>query len=257
MITRLDSAAIDGLKEALARFTFKPVAHLSYLKRDQVEAYWLDEITAELGDATSVAFVVRDQELVKGLVLYTDSPWDTKVVGHRIGFLKHLAAKTEDAQSSDTLDALLDEAIRHAASNGIECLMCKVQALQFKAVHALERHGFLLTDTNLDFVFDSSRTPSESTSVAKRAKGLTTRLATLEDLPEVLAISEEAFANHFGRYNSDPRMPQGTAKEVYREWVRSSFRGWADLILVAKIESKIVGFGVWKNALPLEAQYRL
>ena len=37
MIARLDLAAIDDLKNALPRFAHKPLAHLSYLKRDQVE----------------------------------------------------------------------------------------------------------------------------------------------------------------------------------------------------------------------------
>jgi ribosomal protein S18 acetylase RimI-like enzyme len=257
MIARLDLAAVADLKEALPRFAHRPVAHLSHLRPEQVVAYWLDEITEDLTDESSVAFVSRGRELIEGLVLYADSPWDTKVVGRRIGFLKHLAAKADDARSPDMLDALLDEAIRHATSRGTECLTCKIQPLQFAAVHALERHGFLLMDTILDFVLDFSRTPLEGMSVPKRANGLTTRLATPEDLPEVLAVSEKAFANHYGRYNSDTKMPQGTATKVYREWVRSSFRGWADWILVAEIEGRIAGFGVWKKASPLEVRHAL
>ena len=50
MIARLDLAAIDELKEALPRFTHKPLPHLSYLKPDQIEGYWLDEIAQELDE---------------------------------------------------------------------------------------------------------------------------------------------------------------------------------------------------------------
>jgi hypothetical protein len=254
MIARLDLAAIADLKKALPRFAHRPVAHLSHLRPEQVVAYWLDEITEELADESSVAFAARGRELIEGLVLYADLPWDTKVVGRRIGLLKHLAAKAEDARSADMLDALLDEAIRYAASRETECLTCKIRPLQFAAVHALERHGFLLMDTILDFVFDFSRTPLEGISVPKRANGLTTRLATPEDLSEVLAVSEKAFANYFGRYNSDPKMPHGAATEVYREWVRSSFRGWADWILVAEIEGRIAGFGSVEKGVPTRSQ---
>jgi hypothetical protein len=116
MIARLDLAAIADLKKALPRFAHRPVAHLSHLRPEQVVAYWLDEITEELADESSVAFAARGRELIEGLVLYADLPWDTKVVGRRIGLLKHLAAKAEDARSADMLDALLDEAIRYAAS---------------------------------------------------------------------------------------------------------------------------------------------
>ena len=48
MIARLDLTAIGELKEALPRFTHKPLPHLSVSKPDQIEGYWLDEIAQEL-----------------------------------------------------------------------------------------------------------------------------------------------------------------------------------------------------------------
>ena len=48
MIARFDLTAIDELKRALPRFTHKPLPHLSYLKPDQIEGYWLDDIAQEL-----------------------------------------------------------------------------------------------------------------------------------------------------------------------------------------------------------------
>ncbi len=256
MIARLDLAAIDELKEALPRFAHKPLAHLSYLDRDQVEAYWLDEIARDLTDESSVAFASRISERIHGLVLYSDSPWDTKVVGRRIAVLKHIL-EADGAPDSDVLDDLLDKAIQHAGGRGIKCLTCKVQPLQLAAIHALERHGFLLMDTLLDFLFDFSRTPLESITLPKRLNGLRTRLAKPEDLPEVLALNEKAFANYFGRYNSDPKLPPGTGTKVYDEWVRSSFRGWADWILVAEVDNRIGGYAAWKKASALEVKHSL
>ncbi len=256
MIARLDLAAIDDLKESLPRFAHKPLAHLSYLKRDQIEAYWLDEIARDLTDESSIAFASRVSERINGLVLYSDSPWDTKVIGRPIAVLKHLA-EADSARGSDVLDDLLEEAIRHATSRGTECLSCKIRPLEFEAIHALERHGFLLMDTLVDFVFDFSRTPLDRISAPKRTHGVSTRLAKPEDLPELLALNEKAFANFFGRYHSDPRMPPGTGARVYDEWVRCSFRGWADWILVAEVEGTIAGYGVWKKASALEARHSI
>ena len=73
---------------------------------------------------------------------------------------------------SRVLDQLLDEVLRHAAGRGIHLLTCKVQPLQFAAIHALERHGFLLMDTLLDFFFDFSRTPFDKISPPQRLDGL-------------------------------------------------------------------------------------
>jgi hypothetical protein len=256
MIARLDLAAIGDVKNVLPRFTHRPLVHLSYLKRDQVEAYWLDEIARDLADESSAAFVSRTSERINGLALYADSPWDAQVVGRQVAIIKHLT-QAEDARDSEVLGDLLNEVVRHAASRGRQCLICKVQALHCDGIHALERQGFLLMDTLLDFLFDSSRTPLESVSVPKPLTGLRIRLAQPEDLPEVLTLNEKAFARYFGRYHSDPKMPPGTGARVYDQWVRSSFEGWADWILLAEVDDRIAGYAVWKKASPLEVKHSL
>jgi ribosomal protein S18 acetylase RimI-like enzyme len=252
MIAQLDLAAIDDLREALPRFAHKPLTHLSYLKRGQVEAYWLDEIARDLADESSIAFASQISDRINGLVLYGDSPWDTKVVGRRVAVIKHV---TEADGAQDVLDDLVGKVIRHAARRGIDCLTCKVQPLHFGAIHALERHGFHLMDTLLDFLFDFSRTPLESIAYAKRLTGLRVRLARPKDLPEVLALNEKAFAKHFGRYHADPKLPPGTGTKIYDQWVRSSFGGWADWILIAEVDGRIAGYSVWKKASELEVKH--
>jgi len=256
MIARLDLAAINDLTKALPRLTQKPLAHLPYLTRDQVEAYWLNEITQNLADESSIAFVSRSSERINGLVVCSDSPWDTKVVGRRVAVIKHFS-EADGIRDSEVLDDLLKEVVRHAARRGTECLTCKVQALHCAGIHALERQGFFLMDTLLDFLFDSSRTPIETISVPKRRNGFCTRLAKSEDLPEVLTVNAKAFARHFGRYHSDPNMPPETGAKVYDQWLRSSFEGWADWILVAKVGDRIAGYAVWKKASALEAKHSI
>jgi GNAT superfamily N-acetyltransferase len=253
MIVRLDPAAMNELKEALPRFAHKPLSHLSYLRPEQVEGYWLDDIAQELTNECSTAFASYAEDRINGLVLYGDSPWDTKVVGEPVAVIKYLVGT--GAEDSRVLDQLLDEVLRHAADRGIHLLACKVQPLQFPAIHVLERHGFLLMDTLLDFLFDFSRTPLESISVPKRLDGLRIRMAKPEDLPEVLALTDKAFAAHFGRYHSDPKMPRGTGARVYSQWVHSSFGGWADWILLAEVDDRIAGCTVWKKASALEEKH--
>jgi ribosomal protein S18 acetylase RimI-like enzyme len=253
MIARLDLAATDKLKEALPRFTHKPHPHLSYLKPEQIEGYWLDEIAQELTNECSTAFASYAGDRINGLVLYGDSPWDTKVVGKSVAVIKYLVGTNED--DARVLDQLVDEILRHAGSRGIHLVTSKVQPLQIAAIHALERHGFLLMDTLLDFFFDYSRTFFDKMSAPQRLDGLRVRLATPEDLPELLTLTETAFAKHFGRYNADPKMPAGTGTKVYQEWVRSSFSGSADWILIAEVNNRIAGYSVWKKASALEVKH--
>jgi hypothetical protein len=56
MIARFDLTAIEALKDALPRFTHKPLPHLSYLKPNQIEGYWLDDIAQELNNEGSTGF---------------------------------------------------------------------------------------------------------------------------------------------------------------------------------------------------------
>jgi ribosomal protein S18 acetylase RimI-like enzyme len=241
------------LKEALPRFTHKPLPHLSYLTPDQIDGYWLDEIARELTDKCSTAFASYAEDRIHGFVLYGDSPWDTKVIGTPVAVIKIMVGTS--AADSTVLDQLLDEVLRDAASRGIHLVTCKVQPLQFAAIHTLERHGFLLMDTLLDFSFDFSRTPLGQISAPQQLDGLHFRLANPQDLPELLALTETAFAKHFGRYNSDPKMPAGTGTKIYQEWVRSSFSGAADWILIAEVNNQIAGYAVWKKASALEVKH--
>jgi ribosomal protein S18 acetylase RimI-like enzyme len=253
MIARLDLSSIDELKEALPRFTHKPFPHLSYLKRDQIEGYWLDDIAQDLENKCSTGFALFSEHGISGLVLYSDSPWDTKVIGEPVAVIKYLVEA--GANDSRVLDQLLDEVLQHAANRGVHLLTCKVQPLQFPAIHALERHGFLLMDTLLDYFFDLSQTPFDEIRPPKQIDGLHLRLATAQDLPELITLTETAFSKHFGRYNSDTRMPPGTGTRVYQEWVRSSFSGAADWIVIAEVNGRIAGYSVWKKASALEAKH--
>ena len=253
-VAELDFAALEDLKESLPRLGHKPLAHLPYLRAGQVEAYWLDEIAQDLADESSLAFVSRSAGRIDGLALCVDSPWDTQAVKRRIAIVKHLA-HANNSPDSKALDDLLTEVTVRAARRGVECLTCKVQARDPAVIRALERQGFLLMDTLLDLVFDSSRTPLGDIRLPNRPKRLHTRLARPEDPPEILALAHKAFANYFGRYHSDPKMPPGTGAKVYDQWVCSGFEGWVDWTVVAEIDGQIVGYSMWKNASALETKH--
>jgi ribosomal protein S18 acetylase RimI-like enzyme/GNAT superfamily N-acetyltransferase len=257
IIRKINPAEIDVVREVLPRFRFKPLSHLPYLKRAQVECYWMDEISEAAADASSVTFVAKISDRIVGFAVYTESPWDTRVIGRRIGTLKYLAADAKDSSGWNVVEALVKETVGHAAKCGIECLTVKVHPRDTATIHALEQNGFLLMDTLVDYVFDFSGTPFDKLIAPRRISGLSTRVGTPANLPEILEIAERAFKNHFGRYNADPRMPTGAAKDVYREWARSSFSGWADWVIVADVRGKMAGYAIWKKASALETKHGL
>jgi ribosomal protein S18 acetylase RimI-like enzyme len=256
MITRLDLRAINDLRDSLPRFARVPLPHLHHLNPDQRLACWLDEIRDSFAKESSIAFASIVSGTINGFLVYNDSPWDTEITGRRIGTVDHLAVTLDDSASSEILHELIDKLTRNLTKRGTQCVVCKVQSKELVAIHALEQQGFLLMDTLQDFVFDFSRTAIEAIDLPRR-DGQKIRCANPGDLPALVTITEKAFASYFGRYHADPQMPPGTGTKIYTEWVRSAFQGWADWILVAELDDKIAGYGLWRKALKTEAKNSL
>jgi ribosomal protein S18 acetylase RimI-like enzyme len=248
MIARLDATAINDLREALPRFTHVPVAYLPHLSCDQRLAYWLDEISHSLTEETSIAFGWLGSGRIDGFIIYSDSPWDSQIIGRPMGTMKHLAVTGDDPASAEILRELTGELMQTLEKRGTRCVVCKVQSSELTAIHVLEQSGFLLMDTLLDFVFDFSRNPIEEIRFPERDRELKIRPAKTADLPILIDINEKSFGGYFGRYHADPQIPAGTATKIYSEWVRSAFQGWADWILVAELDDQIVGYGLWRKA---------
>jgi predicted N-acetyltransferase YhbS len=249
MIAQVYLAAINQLRDALPRFTHPPLGHLHHLNPDQHRAHWLNEISKSLADESSIAFASIVSGNINGLLIYNDSPWDSQITRTRIGNIKHLAVATDDHAATEMLQELIDELTRTLGKRETQCVACRVQSSELAAIHALEQSGFLLMDTLLDFVFDFSLVPTEQINRAQRDKRLKTRRAEPADMSALMAISERAFAGYFGRYHADSRIPRSTATRIYSEWLRSAFAGWADWILVAEFDNKIVGHSVWRKIL--------
>jgi ribosomal protein S18 acetylase RimI-like enzyme len=252
MIARLDVTAIKDLREALPRLTHVPVAHLPHLSFEQRLAYWLDEISQSLAEETSIAFGWVNARRIGGFIIYNDSPWDSRIIGRRMGTVKHFAVTRNDPAGVEILRQLTSELTQALTKGGTQCVVCKVNSSEFTAIHALEQSGFLLMDTLLDFVFDFSRTPIEKIRFPERDRQLNIRRAKASDLPAIIDINEKSFGDYFGRYHADPQIPAGTATRIYTEWVRSAFHGWADWVLVAELDDQIAAYGLWRKALATE-----
>ena len=249
MIARLGLNAIDDLREALPRFAHVPLAHLPHLNPDERQTYWLNEIRQSLADESCIALASIDSARISGFLIYNDSAWDSQIIGRRIGTVKHLAVTSHDPAGGEMLYQLIDELKRTLASRAPECVVCRVSAGDLPAIHALEQRDFLLMDTLVDFVFDFSRTPIEELKSPEQDKQLNIRRAELADMPALMKINERVFADYFGRYHADPRIPPGAATKIYVEWVRFALQDWADWAIVAEIGDAIAGFGLWRKIL--------
>jgi ribosomal protein S18 acetylase RimI-like enzyme len=178
-------------------------------------------------------------------------------MGRRVGTVEHLAVRSDAPRAAAILHELIEKLSRTLADRGTQCVVCKVSSNERAAIHALEQSGFLLMDTLLDFVFDFRHASIEEINTGRRDEALKIRPAKAGDLPALMGITEKVFAHYFGRFHADPQMPAGTATRIYVEWVRSAFAGRADWILVAEVDGKIAGYGIWRKPLEIEKRHSL
>jgi len=257
MIAGLDLGTIHGLREALPRLSYVPLAHLHHLSSHQRLAYWIDQISQGLAKESSIGFQSVVSGETNGFIVYNDSAWDSNIMGRRVGTIEHLAAQGDGPHAVAILHELIEKLTRTLADRGSQFLVCKVQPNERAAIHALEQSGFLLMDTLLEFVFDFSHASIEEIAAGREDEALRIRPAKAADLPASMAISEKVFADYFGRFHTDPQIPAGAPTRVYTEWVRSAFAGWADWILIAEMDGKIAGYGIWRKPLDIEKRHSL
>ncbi len=250
MIAPLSLATIDRVRDALPRFAHPPMAHLMRLRVEERLNYWLDQIRQSLSDESVLAFGSVDSAGdLDGLLVYNDSPWESRIVGQRVGNIKHLAVAPGGVAGARIARALIGELMPALAKRRMKCVACRLPSDDLPAIHALEHCGFLLMDTLLDFACDLSQFHPQKSVAPIRNELLNIRRATPTDMPALMAISERAFAGYFGRYHADPHVAPDAATKIYSEWIRSAFAGWADWVLVAEWDGKAAGYSVWRKVL--------
>ncbi len=244
----------DELRESLRHLLYGPLrAWPTEMPAGRREEYWLDEIRSALASPGSAAVSARTGGRIAGLAVVAEQDWETRVLGRRMMTIRHLAASGEPAERAALFERLLDEALRLADEHGAECLVHRSHADDAPAIHALERRGFLLVDTLLDYAFDFAR--NEELPPSRLPPDAGVRPATADDLEGLLEVSRRAFPVHSGRFHSDERIPRACAVRVYEEWIRSCLEGWADWVLAAESGGAIVGYSAWKKPSDLERRH--
>ena len=153
--------------------------------------------------------------------------WDTNHFGFKVARM--------NATTSEELQPALDR----CATLGVKLLIhrCSTDNLHF--VHQLERHGFELMDTTVIYrlrLADTQITPILGPAIIRPC------LKTEAD--DVAAIARAVYVDFIGHFHQDPRLDRAKCDALYVEWARNMCldQNLADIVLVAEMEGKIVGY---------------
>ena len=238
----------------LGKFAFLPFAGVLKSSSLQIEARWKDEIAELLAHEFAVAIRVESDANTCGFAICVPSPWESAILGKSMWAIRHIETDSGAVDSNAVARGLVAEINRRAKTQGADFLLCKISASNPVAIHALESNNFLLMDSVLDFVCDCQKTPAEGPPLPT---GVAIRLASPADADALAQTARTSFAEHFGRFHSDPRIGRTSAIRIYEEWIRSCVKGWADWVFVATRGDEIAGYSAWKKISALDARHGL
>jgi len=142
--------------------------------------------------------------------------WDTEFWGVRIGRVHG------DRLVPERVDAWADD-------HGVTCLYFLARD-EPGAAAAAEQAGFRFMDVRVEL--------ARSAGDGELAAPL--REAGAEDETPLRRLARE---NHrTTRFYADPRFPDERCDDLYEAWIASSLEGWADVVLVAELEGRPVGY---------------
>jgi hypothetical protein len=243
---------LNNIQSVLTASPFKPFRYISKGIESEINHFWFNRITDSLKSDKSQLIEINSGDRLEGFILINDLPWDSRILKTNMACISEFVLNPNCNSKELVAGEVLEKAIAVAKNDGYQFLLCKVYTNDLVAIHALEKAGFLLVDTLLEYEVDFRKTPFNDIHEQNPSEDIIIRFAKMKDELEISELAKAAFANHFGRYHSDPRIPRNLATQVYAEWMHSSLRGYADHFVIADVAGKIAGLSIWKKTSDLE-----
>ena len=244
-ITNLEIKSIEPL---LSNSSFKPYRYVANGNEEFIDQFWINRIAKAIALNNTKSFIAEICNQPVGFISISDLPWDSKTLNIPIASITEFVVDPNYREKYEIGQALMNKAVRWAKKSGYKFLLSRTYSDDVTGIHTLEKSGFFLVDTLLDYAIDFRKTPFNTVPSQKPSDEVTIRFARPEDEQELVMLAKDSFRDHFGRHRSDPNLSKEQAVKFYIEWMRSSLHGYADYYVLAEIEGRIAGLSIWKKA---------
>lgn len=129
----------------------------------------------------------------------------------------------------------IQEVEKISLQRGINHLSTKVSTSDKELTFIFQKNGYLLVDTLVVFKVNTHKIIFQNIN-----QTVNIRVATISDLTKLISIGKKSFS--FDRFHSDPTLSHAFSDNYYGKWIENSVNGYADYVLVAELDNKIVGF---------------
>jgi dTDP-4-amino-4,6-dideoxy-D-galactose acyltransferase len=154
--------------------------------------------------------------------------WDTAFFGFRVARVRGDVLTRERVRQ---IDAWCRQA-------GVRCLYFLSRADDANTTRLAEDNNFRLVDIRMTFRY---RAPDAIRGTKGHAKcAAVVRHARLEDIYPLQSIARESY--HDTRFYFDAEFPRQLCELLYETWIKLSYEGYADEVLVAELDGVPVGY---------------
>jgi len=192
-------------------------------------------------DFKIVKSILKDNEL-QGLYSLERLDWDSKVFGRNMWKMKLIL----NSSIQDDISNLKTEFLRECKKLNINHISCQVKSRDNYSTDFLEQIGFKIKDAIIRFGINL-----ENYNVENKGNhsydSIRIRSYKDTDYHKVMNIVEEAFNDYPNRFRNDNSFTKEQCKKFYLEWASNSMKGFADLVIVAEAEDRILGFSTLKT----------
>ncbi len=166
--------------------------------------------------------------------------FDTQIFKKRAAVIKGFSVsdKKHITHLSECLKHFLDILIK----DHIEFVICKIHHNDIGIVRIFENAGFNVMSCQQQYRFDFSRYKIPQLNDACHI-----RMGDVSDAGKVAKLSRECFKTHFDQFHNDPLLDNSCCDDLHEKWGRNSFFGFADAVMIAETDGKVVGFVTLKK----------
>ena len=194
---------------------------------------------ADASHPSALCFQETRHGRISGIAALSPLPWESGIFGQPMASVRLIVTGGAYVEATATYERLLDRIDAAARANEVRHLSCRVPAGDSALVHAIERSGYRLMDSTLEYVW---RPRAGRTEVPDRRWSIgPAGPAEAEVLAE---LARQSFTDRTcTRFGVDPHLSNERVGELYAQWTRLSCAGqFADVVMTATVEGRPVGF---------------
>lgn len=192
----------------------------------------LEPLRPFLGDEKNPCIVARESEELRAYLTLKYLEWDSGILGVGTARLNAVTFM-KTAPDEKIIVGLLHAVDSWAKNQKVSLLYYRLPADDALTASALERTGWNKIEVLVTYQHDLA-------ALSYTFDRAIVRKCERDDIALVGQIAYDSFI--YSRYHADPLIGEAKASELKRQWIMNDCRGRADVVLVAVVDDKPVGF---------------